>query len=59
MAYFAVFKVETGEVENIVECPEFLKDTIFLNENERCIQIESQVLASKYLIVNNELVLKS
>ena len=55
MAYFAVFDIETGRIENFVECPEFLANSIHLEENQDMIQVESQVSATQYHVVNREL----
>jgi hypothetical protein len=55
MAYFAVFDIETGRIENLVECPEFLANSIHLDENQDMIQVESQVSATQYHVVNREL----
>ena len=32
MAYFAVYDIESGEIQNIIECPEFLSTTIHHKE---------------------------
>ena len=59
MAYFAIFDTKTGQIENIVDCPNFLKDSIHLECNQEFIEIESQISASKYIVVKSELVLRS
>ena len=35
MAYFAVYEVETGEIQNLIECSEFLAETIHLEEGQQ------------------------
>ncbi|AWL19438.1 hypothetical protein DIW83_10580 [Acinetobacter nosocomialis] len=58
MAYFAVYEVETGEIQNLIECPEFLVETIHLGNGQQFLQVDHQVSANKYLIKNDELVLR-
>ena len=55
MAYFAVFDVATGKIENIVECPEFLVTTIHLETTQDVIQVESQVSAAQYHVIDRQL----
>ncbi|HHO3503429.1 TPA: hypothetical protein ACRRG1_003800 [Acinetobacter baumannii] len=58
MAYFAVYEVETGEIQNLIECPEFLVETIHLEEGQQFLEVSHQVSAKKYVIKNDELVLR-
>ena len=58
MAYYAVYDKLSGEIENIVECPEFWSDTIHLYGNQSYLQVESQVSPQEYLIFKDSLVLK-
>ena len=55
MAYFAVFDVATGRIENIVECPEFLVNNIHLETTQDVIQVESQVSATQYHVIHRQL----
>ncbi len=55
MAYFAVFDVVSGKIENIVECPEFLVTTIHLETTQDVIQVESQVSAAQYHVIDRQL----
>lgn len=57
MAYFAVYEVETGEIQNLIECPEFLVESIHLDEGQQFLEVDHQVSANKYLIKDDELVL--
>ena len=59
MAYYAVYDKKSGEIENVVECPEFLSDTIHVDGNQSYLQVESQVSPQEYLIFKESLVLKS
>ncbi|WP_151732508.1 hypothetical protein [Acinetobacter ursingii] len=56
MAYFAVYDTESGEIQNIIECPEFLSTTIHCDENQQVLKLEQQVSALKYKIVNHQLI---
>ncbi|HDL2224907.1 hypothetical protein [Acinetobacter baumannii] len=58
MAYFAVYEVETGEIQNLIECPQFLVETIHLDEGQQFLEVDHQVSAKKYVIKNNVLVLR-
>ncbi|MFX7533977.1 hypothetical protein ABTJ29_04060 [Acinetobacter baumannii] len=58
MAYFAVYEVETGEIQNLIECPGFLAETIHLEEGQQFLEVDHQVSANKYLVKNDELVLR-
>lgn len=59
MAYYAVYDKSSGEIENVVECPEFLSGTIHVDRNQSYLQVESQVSPQEYLIFKDSLVLKS
>ena len=56
MAYFAVYETESGEIQNIIECPEFLADSIHRDDNQEVLQLDQQVSALKYKIINHELI---
>ena len=56
MAYFAVYDIESGEIQNIIECPEFLSTTIHRDENQEVLKLEQQVSALKYKIINHQLI---
>lgn len=56
MAYFAVYETESGEIQNIIECPEFLSDSIHHDDNQEVLQLDQQVSALKYKIINHELI---
>lgn len=58
MAYYVVYDKLSGEIENVVECPEFLAGTIHLDENQSYLRVESQVSPQEYLIIKGSLVLK-
>ncbi|OYM94215.1 hypothetical protein [Acinetobacter baumannii] len=58
MAYFAVYEVETGEIQNLIDCPEFLAETIHLEDGQQFLEVDHQVSANKYLVKNDELVLR-
>ncbi|HFG2494538.1 TPA: hypothetical protein ACNH5N_003071 [Acinetobacter baumannii] len=58
MAYFAVYEVESGEIQNLIECPEFLVETIHLDEGQQFLEVDHQVSTKKYVIKNNVLVLR-
>ncbi|MDQ8941028.1 hypothetical protein [Acinetobacter soli] len=56
MAYFAVYDIESGEIQNIIECPEFLSTTIHRDENQEVLKLEQQVSALKYKIIDHQLI---
>ncbi|KOR15260.1 hypothetical protein ABW55_09545 [Acinetobacter sp. C15] len=56
MAYFAVYDTESGEIQNIIECPEFLSRTIHRDENQQVLELEKQVSALKYKIKDHQLI---
>lgn len=56
MAYFAVYDIESGEIQNIIECPEFLSTTIHRDENQQVLKLELQVSALKYKIIDHQLI---
>ena len=56
MAYFAVYDTESGEIQNIIECPEFLSKTIHRDENQKVLKLEQQVSALKYKIIDHQLI---
>lgn len=56
MAYFAVYEIESGEIQNIIECPEFLSTTIHRDENQQVLKLEQQVSALKYKIIDHQLI---
>lgn len=56
MAYFAVYDIESGEIQNIIECPEFLSTTIHRDENQEVLKLEHQVSALKYKIIDHQLI---
>lgn len=56
MAYFAVYCIKTGVVLNVVECPEFLKQRIYLDPGQDVLQIEDQIEQQRYLVKNQQLV---
>lgn len=56
MAYFAVYDIESGEIQNIIECPEFLSDSIHYQENQDVLQLDHQVSALKYKIIDHKLI---
>ncbi|WP_162897606.1 hypothetical protein [Acinetobacter soli] len=56
MAYFAVYDIESGEIQNIIECPEFLSTTIHRDENQQVLKLEQQVSALKYKIIDHQLI---
>lgn len=58
MTYFAIYDQKSGEIENVVECPEFLESTIHLEDHQQYLQVESQVSAQQYLVVDRLLVLR-
>ncbi|MFH3652808.1 hypothetical protein [Acinetobacter nosocomialis] len=58
MAYFAVYEVGTGEIQNLIECPVFLVETIHLEEGQQFLKVDHQVSPNKYLVKNDELVLR-
>lgn len=58
MAYYAVYNVETGEIENMVECPEFLKETIHVDEDQSILEVDSMIQAASYIVKNQKLTLK-
>lgn len=58
MAYFAIYDQESGEIENVVECPEFLESTIHLEDHQQHLQVEFQVSAQQYVIIDRLLVLR-
>ena len=57
MAYFAVYDVKTGVIENVVECPEFLASTIHIEDYQNILQIDSQISAHNYVVKDNKLML--
>lgn len=59
MAYFAVYEVKTGEIQNLIDCPEFLVETIHLENGQQFLEVDHQVSANKYVVINDELVLKN
>jgi len=56
LAYFAVYDTESGEIQNIIECPEFLSTTIHYAENQQVLKLEQQVSALKYKIIDHQLI---
>ena len=58
MAYFAVYEKSDGEIKNTVECPDFLTESIHLDDDQDYIQVDFQVSPSKYCIQNNKLIEK-
>jgi len=56
LAYFAVYDIESGEIQNIIECPEFLSTTIHRDENQEVLKLEQQVSALKYKIIDHQLI---
>lgn len=56
MAYFAVYDIESGEIQNIIECPEFLSTTIHRDQNQQVLKLEQQVSALKYKIIDHQLI---
>lgn len=56
MAHFAVYETESGVIQNIVECPEFLKTQIHLDQGQDVLKIDGQIVQADYLVKNNELV---
>ena len=56
MAYFAVYDTESGEIQNIIECPEFLSTIIHRDENQEVLKLEQQVSALKYKIIDHQLI---
>lgn len=56
MAYFAVYETESGEIQNFIECPEFLSDSIHHDDNQEVLQLDQQVSALKYKIIDHELI---
>ncbi|WP_288418918.1 hypothetical protein [uncultured Acinetobacter sp.] len=56
MAYFAVYDIESGEIQNIIECPEFLSTTIQRDENQQVLKLEQHVSALKYKIIDHQLI---
>ncbi|WP_171500819.1 hypothetical protein [Acinetobacter guerrae] len=56
MAYFAVYETESGEIQNIIESPEFLAESIHHDEHQEVLQLDQQVSALKYKILNHELI---
>ena len=56
MSYFAVYDIESGEIQNIIECPEFLSTTIHRDENQQVLKLEQQVSALKYKIIDHKLI---
>ncbi|MCK4095389.1 hypothetical protein [Acinetobacter radioresistens] len=58
MAYYAVYNVETGEIENMVECPEFLKETIHVDEAQSILEVDTMIQAASYIVKNQKLTIK-
>lgn len=56
MAYFAVYDIESGEIQNIIECPDFLSTIIHCDENQQVLKLEQQVSALKYKIIDHKLI---
>ncbi|WEE41535.1 hypothetical protein [Acinetobacter sp. TAC-1] len=56
MAYFAVYCIETGVIQNVVECPEFLKQRIHLDLGQDVLKIEGQIVQANYIVINQKLV---
>ncbi|MDI1223016.1 hypothetical protein [Acinetobacter sp.] len=56
MAYFAVYQIETGVIQNVVECPDFLESTIHLDHGQDVLKIEGQIVQANYLVINQKLV---
>lgn len=56
MAYYAVYDKLSGEIENMVECPEFLADTIHLDTNQSFIEVGEQVSPQEYLVSDGILI---
>ncbi|WP_244782452.1 hypothetical protein [Acinetobacter sp. F-1] len=55
MAYYAVYDKSSGEIENVVECPEFLAETIHLEDSQEYIQVDSQVSPAQFHVRDGEL----
>lgn len=58
MSYFAVYEESSGEIKNVVECPDFLADTIHLDAGQSFIKVEEQVSPRKYLVSDGILIQK-
>lgn len=58
MAYYAVYNKLSGEIENIVECPDFLADTIYLDDGQSFIKVEEQTSPQKFLVSDGILIQK-
>lgn len=56
MAYFAVYDMETGVIQNVVECPLFLEDKIHVDQGQGVLKIEEQIVQANYFVINKELV---
>lgn len=56
MAYFAVYDIESGEIQNIIECPEFLSNAIHHHANQQVLKLEQQVSALMYKIIDHQLI---
>ena len=59
MSYFAVYDESSGEIQNVVECPDFLADTIHLDSGQSYIKVDQQVSPRKYLVLDRTLILKA
>ena len=59
MAYFAVYNKQSGVIENVVECPEFLAKTIHLESHQQYLKVESQVSENQYLVIDHLLVFRN
>lgn len=55
MAYYVIYDIETGLIENVVECPEFLAETIHLEDSQEYIQVDSQVSPAQFHVRDGEL----
>lgn len=58
MSYFAVYDESSGEIQNVVECPDFLADSIHLDSGQSCIKVDQQVSPRKYLVSDGILIQK-
>ncbi|MFW1796318.1 hypothetical protein ACG9Y4_11550 [Acinetobacter guillouiae] len=56
MAYFVVYDLETGVIQNAVECPEFLESTIHVDPDQDVLKIDGQIVQANYLVINQKLV---
>lgn len=56
MAYFVVYDKESGVIENVVECPEFLATTIHMESNQDYLQVDSLVSEKQFLVIDHLLV---